>query len=102
MRNSRWDPNRYRRRVRFQDISASGEHHHITKSFTREDDTRYHPTINVLTGECFCDCPDFRFRRRREGGLCKHLNRVLISMQRRMRPKTHWQQPVAEIYPEAL
>lgn len=62
----------------------------VTKSFTQNDDTSWHPHVDTRTGEVWCDCPDFRFRRNAEAKSnneipnvlqveyqCKHLERAV-------------------------
>ncbi|RYX80118.1 hypothetical protein EON83_29985 [bacterium] len=66
-----------RRRVRVQQRTGD-EVTFVTKSFTKNDGTRYHPVINEATGEFFCDCPDHTHRK----SFCKHLRRARSVLKR--------------------
>lgn len=87
----KYNPTLIPRRVRVDFITPDGLAVGKTKSFTEDDnDDRYHPTIDLASGECRCDCKDFHYRRarmhaditRRET-LCKHLKRHLANLERR-------------------
>ncbi|MDF2440108.1 MAG: hypothetical protein JWN98_1092 [Abditibacteriota bacterium] len=64
--------------------SPDGQLFFTTKSFTRDDYTRWHPVVDLHEGEVFCDCPDFHFRHARHkpdigtpDHWCKHLHRAV-------------------------
>jgi len=64
--------------------SPDGQVFFVTKSFTRDDYTRWHPVVDVQEGEVFCDCPDFHFRHaphkptvQTPAHWCKHLQRAV-------------------------
>lgn len=88
----KYNPTLVPRRVRVDVVTPDGLAIGKTKSFTDADDNadRYHPTIDLASGECRCDCKDFFYRRarlhaditRRET-LCKHLKRHLANLERR-------------------
>ncbi|PQV62492.1 Putative SOS response-associated peptidase YedK [Abditibacterium utsteinense] len=76
------------RKVR-RDHAAGGHVFFRTRSFTRDDATRWHPTIDLENGAVFCDCPDFRFRHAlHEPDVwtphwwCKHLCRAVDNCKR--------------------
>lgn len=79
-----------RRRHVMRDFVVPGEQVFFkTRSFTRDDYTRWHPVVDVETGHVFCDCPDFRFRHAgHEPDIltpqhwCKHLARAVRNCQR--------------------
>ncbi len=49
-----------RRRQVMRDHEIGGHVFFKTRSFTRDDATRWHPIVDVECGHVFCDCPDFR------------------------------------------
>ena len=51
-----------KRRQVLRDHEAGGHLFFRTRSFTRDDATRWHPVIDLEAGHVFCDCPDFRYR----------------------------------------
>jgi putative SOS response-associated peptidase YedK len=51
-----------RRLVRREAVTPDGQVIFKTHSFTRRDDTFWHPVVDVASGGVFCDCPDFRYR----------------------------------------
>jgi hypothetical protein len=51
-----------RKRLVRRDHEAGGHVFFRTRSFTRDDATRWHPVVDVETGRVFCDCPDFHYR----------------------------------------
>jgi putative SOS response-associated peptidase YedK len=64
--------------------SPDGQVFFKTKSFTRDDYTRWHPVVDVHEGDVFCDCPDFFFRHAAHKPdistphhWCKHLHRAV-------------------------
>jgi putative SOS response-associated peptidase YedK len=64
--------------------SPDGQVFFVTKSFTRDDYTKWHPVVDVEEGEVFCDCPDFHFRHaahkptvQTPAHWCKHLQRAV-------------------------
>jgi len=73
-----------RRQVSRDWKSPDGQVFFHTRSFTREDSTRWHPVVDTHDGTVFCDCPDFRFRHARHepsvhtpDHWCKHLSRAV-------------------------
>lgn len=66
-----------RRRVRVQQRTGD-EVTFVTKSFSKDDGTQYHPVINAATGEFSCDCPDHLYRH----SFCKHLRRAGAGLKR--------------------
>jgi putative SOS response-associated peptidase YedK len=73
-----------RRQVMRDWKSPDGQVFFKTRSFTREDSTRWHPIVDTHDGTVFCDCPDFRFRHARHepsvhtpAHWCKHLSRAV-------------------------
>lgn len=50
-----------------------------TKSWSKDDGTRYGLSVDSETGEFHCDCPDHQFR----GRACKHILRALKTLERR-------------------
>jgi len=76
------------RKVR-RDHVAGGHIFFRTRSFTRDDATRWHPTVDIENGAVFCDCPDFRYRHAlHEPDVwtphwwCKHLTRAVDNCKR--------------------
>ena len=51
----------------------------VTKSFTRDDGTQYHPVLDVETGEFFCDCMHHEIRH----AFCKHLRKAAVGLIRK-------------------
>ncbi|BCM88781.1 hypothetical protein IAD21_00623 [Abditibacteriota bacterium] len=70
-------PTPIRRRVRVERRTGD-EVVFVTKSFTKDDGTQYHPVINGATGEFTCDCPDHLYRH----SFCKHLRRAQAQLKR--------------------
>ena len=78
-----------RRCVRRDYVSPAGQVFFQTKSFTRDDGTRWHPIVDVEAGPVFCDCPDFQFRHARHEPdvltpqfWCKHVARAVQNCKR--------------------
>ena len=76
------------RKVR-RDHRAGGHVFFRTRSFTRDDATRWHPTVDLENGAVFCDCPDFRYRHANHEPdvwtphwWCKHLARAVDNCKR--------------------
>lgn len=76
------------RKVR-RDHVAGGHLFFRTRSFTRDDATRWHPTVDLENGAVFCDCPDFRYRHANHEPdvwtphwWCKHLTRAVDNCKR--------------------
>jgi len=77
----RYNPFAVRRTVRFQEVVNDDIATFTTKSFTSADaEDKYHPSVDLATGEVTCDCPHFHYRLARlsptvddAGSLCKHL-----------------------------
>lgn len=76
------------RKVR-RDHVAGGHLFFRTRSFTRDDATRWHPTVDLENGAVFCDCPDFRYRHANHEPdvwtphwWCKHLARAVDNCKR--------------------
>lgn len=76
------------RKVR-RDHAAGGHVFFATRSFTRDDATRWHPTVDLENGAVFCDCPDFRYRHALHepdvwtpNWWCKHLARAVDNCKR--------------------
>ncbi len=76
------------RKVR-RDHAAGGHVFFRTRSFTRDDATRWHPTVDLENGAVFCDCPDFRYRHALHepdiwtpNWWCKHLARAVDNCKR--------------------
>ena len=82
-----------RRRVRVQQ-RVDDEVTFVTKSFSRDDGTQYHPVINEATGAFSCDCPDHLYRR----SFCKHLRRA----QARLKQTRATPSPVASPLPNVV
>ena len=77
-----------RRRV-LRESAAGGHVFFKTRSFTRDDATRWHPVVDIECGHVFCDCPDFRYRHApHEPDVstpqwwCKHLARAVANCRR--------------------
>lgn len=78
-----------RRRMVLRDHEAGGHIFFRTKSFSRDDATRWHPVIDVECGHVFCDCPDFRYRHSHHEPdvwtpqwWCKHVRRAVDNCKR--------------------
>jgi len=78
-----------RRLVRRDFVAPGGQIFFKTRSFTRNDLTRWHPVVDVEAGHVFCDCPDFRYRHApHEPNVltpqhwCKHLARAVMNCRR--------------------
>lgn len=78
-----------RRCVRRDHVAPGGQVLFQTKSFTRDDNTRWHPVVDVEAGPVFCDCPDFHFRHARHEPdvltpqfWCKHVARAVQNCKR--------------------
>ncbi|HVF11075.1 MAG TPA: SOS response-associated peptidase [Abditibacteriaceae bacterium] len=78
-----------RRLVRRDFVAPGGQIFFKTRSFTRDDLTRWHPVVDVEAGHVFCDCPDFRYRHApHEPNVltpqhwCKHLARAVTNCRR--------------------
>lgn len=84
-----YNPNAVRRRVIQETVTADGQALYRTKSFTRPGDKiTWHPTVDKVTGECLCDCPDFRFKKKhahinQPETWCKHLERAIGDLERK-------------------
>ena len=78
-----------RRVVRRETITPDGQVLFKTHSFTRRDDTFWHPVVDLANGGVFCDCPDFRYRHApHEPDVsmpqhwCKHVTRAVDNCRR--------------------
>ncbi|HEX8465247.1 MAG TPA: SOS response-associated peptidase [Abditibacterium sp.] len=78
-----------RKRLVRRDHAASGQVFFRTRSFTRDDATRWHPVVDVESGHVFCDCPDFRYRHAHNepdvwtpNWWCKHVARAVENCRR--------------------
>jgi len=78
-----------RRRMVIRDHEAGGHVFFRTKSFSRDDATRWHPVVDVECGHVFCDCPDFRYRHAHHEPdvwtphwWCKHVRRAVDNCKR--------------------
>lgn len=79
-----------KRRMVLRDQEIGGHVFFKTRSFSRDDATRWHPIVDVEEGHVFCDCPDFRYRHERHEPdvwtphwQCKHLRRAIENLKRR-------------------
>jgi putative SOS response-associated peptidase YedK len=75
-----------RKRLVRRDHEAGGQLFFRTRSFTRDDATRWHPIIDIENGSVFCDCPDFRYRHAHHEPdvwtpqwWCKHVSRAVAN-----------------------
>lgn len=88
--SSRWNPNQVRRCVRFAGETNDGIAQFVTKSFTSTNAAdKYHPCVDMVTGEATCDCPHFEFRLAKHHPkaadtelLCKHLIKAVGNIKR--------------------
>lgn len=78
-----------RKRLVQRDHAGSGQVFFRTRSFTRDDATRWHPVVDVENGHVFCDCPDFRYRHAHHDPdvwtphwWCKHVARAVENCRR--------------------
>ena len=78
-----------RRRMVLRDHAVGGHVYFRTRSFTRDDATRWHPIVDVECGHVFCDCPDFRYRHEHHDPdiwtphwWCKHVRRAVENLKR--------------------
>ena len=86
-----YDDTPLRRCVRHQELTQDGLAQGLTKSFTiDDDDIEYHPTVDLGTGACYCDCPHFTYRKAKLSPqmnqpetLCKHLKRYIHRLEQR-------------------
>jgi len=79
-----------RRRQVLRDHEIGGHVFFKTRSFSRDDATRWHPVVDIEGGHVFCDCPDFRYRHERHdpdiwtpNWWCKHVRRAVENLKRR-------------------
>ena len=79
-----------RRRQVLRDHEIGGHVFFKTRSFTRDDATRWHPIVDIECGHVFCDCPDFRYRHEHHEPdvwtpqwWCKHVRRAVENLKRR-------------------
>lgn len=85
-----YNPCTQNRKVRPEFQTEDGIRAFVTKSFTSpSNEDRYHPTVDLATGEAVCDCPDFQYRRAKLNptiftpeDVCKHLQRVIANLKR--------------------
>ena len=70
-------------------VSPDGQVFFETRSFTRDDYTFWHPVVDVVSGQVWCDCPDFRFRHamhepdmKTPDHWCKHVARAVANCRR--------------------
>jgi len=78
-----------RRRLVLRDHEVGGHVFFRTRSFSRDDATRWHPIVDIECGHVFCDCPDFRYRHERHDPdiwtphwWCKHVRRAVENLKR--------------------
>jgi putative SOS response-associated peptidase YedK len=78
-----------RKRLVQRDHLAGGQVFFRTRSFTRDDATRWHPVVDIESGHVFCDCPDFRYRHAHHEPdvwtphwWCKHVSRAVANCKR--------------------
>jgi putative SOS response-associated peptidase YedK len=78
-----------RRRCVLRDHETGGHVFFRTRSFTRDDATRWHPVIDLEEGHVFCDCPDFQYRHEKHSPdvwtpqwWCKHVARAVENCRR--------------------
>ncbi len=78
-----------RRRLVLREQEIGGHVFFKTRSFTRDDATRWHPIVDVEAGHVFCDCPDFRYRHEHHEPdiwtpqwWCKHVRRAVENLRR--------------------
>ena len=78
-----------RRRQVLRDHEIGGHVFFKTRSFSRDDATRWHPVVDIEGGHVFCDCPDFRYRHERHDPdiwtphwWCKHVRRAVDNLKR--------------------
>ncbi len=78
-----------KRRMVLRDHETGGAVFFKTRSFTRDDATRWHPIVDIEGGHVHCDCPDFRYRREpHEPDIwtphwwCKHVRRAVENLKR--------------------
>ena len=78
-----------RRRLVLREQEIGGHVFFKTRSFTRDDATRWHPIVDVECGHVFCDCPDFRYRHEHHDPdiwtpqwWCKHVRRAVENLRR--------------------
>ena len=76
-----------RRRLVTRDHEVGGHVFFKTRSFSRDDATRWHPIVDIECGHVFCDCPDFRYRHERHDPdiwtphwWCKHVKRAVENL----------------------
>ncbi len=79
-----------RRRLVLREQEIGGHVFFKTRSFSRDDATRWHPIVDIECGHVFCDCPDFRYRHERHDPdiwtphwWCKHVRRAVENLKRR-------------------
>lgn len=79
-----------RRRLVLREQEIGGHVFFKTRSFSRDDATRWHPIVDIECGHVFCDCPDFRYRHEQHDPdiwtphwWCKHLRRAVETLKRR-------------------
>ena len=79
----------HKRRHVLRESEAGGHVFFKTRSFTRDDATVWHPTVDVEEGFVHCDCPDFRYRHAMHDPdvstpqwWCKHLARAVANCKR--------------------
>lgn len=92
-----------RRRQVTRDHEIGGHVFFKTRSFSRDDATRWHPVVDIEGGHVFCDCPDFRFRHERHDPdiwtphwWCKHVRRAVDNLKR------HGELPLRPVRDEEL
>lgn len=85
-----YNPCKIRRRVRHQMITSEGVAVGVTKSFSRDDGTVYHPIIDLHCGRVNCQCAHFEYRLARHHPTlrtpqywCKHIRREVGNLVRR-------------------
>jgi hypothetical protein len=90
-----YNPHRIRRAVRLLNpelMARTGQASFVSKSMTRpQHEDCYHPTVDIESGACRCDCAHFEFRLARHNPtvwsprehLCKHLLKALLNLKRR-------------------
>ncbi len=91
MAQSKYNPFSVRRTVRFTGETNDGIAVFASKSFTDASDNadKYHPSIDLVTGAVWCDCPHFEHRLAKHRPTvhtpetcCKHAQRAIANIKR--------------------
>jgi hypothetical protein len=89
-KKSGYNPYAIRRRVRHTLITNEGVAVGVTKSFTKDDGTEYHPIVCLTTRRVDCQCGHFNYRKAKHAPTldtpahwCKHIVREVGNLMRR-------------------